>query len=257
MSGREDSVSRCLPFRVGVSLLLAWTLGACSTGPVRPAPSDADVTVFFVGTSLTSTHALPGTVAQIAAADGSSWRTSSLTAPNHSLEDLWRAGAADAVREAGADVVVLQQGPSSLPENAEHLRRWAIRYAEVIRDSGGRPALLMVWPSRDRWHALDDVRASYAGAAEAVDGLFVPAGSVWGQLLEHDPATPLTEADGFHPAPLGTYAAALTTYGILAAVEPAELPCPALSGVDGDRLAAVCDAVRENLAVDAVSARRR
>lgn len=36
-----------------------------------------------------------------------------------------------------------------------------------------------VWPDATRSHAFDAVRDSYLGAAQAVDGLFLPAGDVW------------------------------------------------------------------------------
>lgn len=249
------------PWRRGelrrVSTLLVAAVAACSLGPSAPpgpGPSDADVKVLFVGNSLTSTNDLPGLVAEIAAADGAEWLARQRTAPGHSLEDHWHSGAEESVRTAEADFVVLQQGPSSLPQNAEHLARWSAIYAPVIREAGGRPALFMVWPSRRRWHALDAVRASYEGAAESVDGVLAPAGSVWGRLLERDPSLPLTLSDGFHPSRLGTFAAALTIYGSLAEIEPAELPCPELSGT-GDQRARLCEAVREELGATAVPAR--
>lgn len=240
-----------------VSALLVAAVAACSLGPSEPTgpgPSDADVQILFVGNSLTYTNDLPGMVVEIAAADGAEWLARQRTAPSYSLEDHWHAGAEAAVRAAGADFVVLQQGPSSLPRNAEHLARWSATYAPVIREAGGRPALFMVWPPRRRWHALDAVRASYEGAAESADGLLAPAGSVWGRLLEEDPALPLTLSDGFHPSRLGTYAAALTIYGSLAEIEPAGLPCPELAGTE-DQRARLCEAVREELGAAAVPAR--
>ncbi len=226
-------------------------VAACSLAPAGPAPSGADVDVLLVGNSLTSTNDLPAMVADIASADGATWLVRGRTAANFSLEDHWNAGAADAIRSTAADFVVLQQGPSSLPQNAQHLAYWSSQFASVIREAGGRPVLFMVWPSRERWDALEAVRASYAGAAEEVDGLFAPAGSVWGRLLEADPAMPLTLSDGFHPSRLGTFAAALTIYGTLTGKDPGRLPCPGLAGTEEQR-AAVCEAVRQELRASAV-----
>lgn len=106
--------------------------------------------------------------------------------------------------------MILQQGPSSLPESREHLVFWSGRLAEAIRAAGGRPALLMVWPPSPHPEAFDDVRDSYAAAAKAVDGLFIPAGETWREVWKRDPALALYGPDGFHPSQLGSLAAALT-----------------------------------------------
>jgi hypothetical protein len=70
----------------------------------------------------------------------------------------------------------------------------------------------MVWPSLDRIDFFDDVRISYQMAADAVDGVFMPAGSAWVAAWEMQPVLPLYAADGFHPSALGTYLTALVLY---------------------------------------------
>lgn len=247
--------SRSYPFRRGAAVLAGLLLGgyvACSSGPTVTAPDPgADLRVLFVGNSLTSTHDLPAMVRGIADADGTDLAYAAVVAPNFSLEDHWRDGVADVIRDVRADVVVLQQGPSSLPRNQEHLRTWTERYAPVVTESGGRVALYMVWPGRDRLHALDAVRDAYQGAAEAVGGLFAPAGETWRSVLESSAPIRLYGPDGFHPTRTGAFAAALTIYGTLAG-EQEDLPCPALSALD-DELTdpdrdVVCGAARETLA---------
>ena len=42
-------------------------------------------------------------------------------------------------------------------------------------------------------------------------GVF-PAGQAWVSALSHDPSLPIYGTDGYHPAPLGTYLAALVVY---------------------------------------------
>jgi hypothetical protein len=96
--------------------------------------------------------------------------------------------------------------------------------AGVIRETGGEPALLMVWPSRAREHAFDDVRASYREAARAVDALFIPAGEAWRDAWSMDPGLVLWGGDGFHPSPLGTTLAALTVARVLLDQDLRELP---------------------------------
>ena len=48
------------------------------------------------------------------------------------LEDHWAEGSAlEALRAGGWDAVVLQQGPSSLPESGANLTEWAARWADA------------------------------------------------------------------------------------------------------------------------------
>lgn len=222
-------------FRTG-GILFAAALGVagvgCSgqaTGPV----TGADLRVLFVGNSLTASNDLPGMVAEIAAHDGKEVAYATVVRAGYSLEDHWHHGLDDAIREAAADHVVLQQGPSSLPQNQEHLRFWTERIATVVEASGGRPVLFMVWPSRARTFAFDAVRSSYRNAAAAVDGLFSPAGEVWRSVWAASDGIELYGPDGFHPDRAGTFAAALTLYGTLTDDDGAPLPCPDLPELDG------------------------
>ena len=97
-----------------------------------------------------------------------------------SLEDHWNAGRVPAEIATGEwDAVVMQQGPSALPESQVNLREWAERLAELAREHGTRPALLTVWPEGYRVNALGDVIASYANAAKAAGAELYPAGLAW------------------------------------------------------------------------------
>jgi len=97
----------------------------------------AAIAVLFIGNSLTSANDLPHLVQQIARAAGVSMTVASVTKPNFSLEDHWNDGEAlDSIAKGGWDAVVLQQGPSSLPESQAHLLEWTGRFAEKIRAAG-------------------------------------------------------------------------------------------------------------------------
>ena len=113
------------------------------------------------------------------------------------------------------NVVIMQQGPSALPESQVDLRLWAGRFADEARAVGTRPALLTVWPENYRRAALSDVIVSYRSAAEAAGAQLFPAGEAWHAAWDCNARLPLDGPDGFHPSPLGTYAAALVVYGRL------------------------------------------
>lgn len=178
--------------------------------------------------------------------------------PNYSLEDHWNSGIAAVIQQRRADVVILQQGPSSLPENQIYLRTWTERLAVPIREAGGLPALLMVWPPSDRIDAFDAVRDAYRNAAEAVDGLFLPAGEAWRAAWRLDPQLGLYGPDGFHPGLLGSFTAALTTYAVVFGERVSDLPLEGVEvarGLDPAAVAIVLEAVDETVGGTPTSSR--
>ena len=207
-------------------LVISAILG-CTSHPVQvdedPLP-DAEMRVLFIGNSLTYTNNLPAMVQTIAEAAGHTMVFGVEAAPNLSLEDHWLDGVERTIHAVKADVVIMQQGPSSLPQNQEHLRFWAGRLSEAIRTAGGQPALFMVWPEAYRPGAFSAVYESYLGAAEAVEGLFMPAGLAWVHTWNQDPEIQLYGADGFHPSYLGSAVAALTIFRVLFDEDVSTLP---------------------------------
>jgi hypothetical protein len=179
------------------------------------APS-SELRVLFVGNSLTETNDLPARVAALAAATGRKLEYRTITFGGYNLEDHWHRGdAREALATRNWDVVVMQQGPSALPESQVDLRRWAIRWADEARAAGTRPALMTVWPESYRRSALGQVIASYRRAAQAAHAELLPGGLAWEWTWVCDRRIPLYGSDGFHPSPLGTQTAALVVYGRL------------------------------------------
>lgn len=228
----------------GGAACLPDVTGVGTDGPSELDPT-ADLTVLYIGNSLTASNDLPGLTRAVAAAAGRTISHAVRTAPDVSLEDHWNAGAANLIGSLGADVVVLQQGPSSLPASQQHLRQWAAQLAEPIRAAGGTPALLMVWPDVTRQFAFDDVSASYRGAAEAVDGIFIPAGDAWRAVWRRDPGAALYGSDGFHPSRLGSLVAALTTYAALFDADVRALPHSLAPDVPAEQFTMILEAVNE------------
>lgn len=215
--------------RPAVCVLTAALLlsgGGCGGSAEAPAPERQPLRVLFVGNSLTAANDLPAAVAAIADEAGRRPLQVQMVAPGGvSLQEHWTAtGAREALASGRWDAVVLQQGPSSLPESRAHLRRWARRWAEEIRAHGARPALLSVWPEEERLSALGAVGESYADAAAAARAELLPAGDAWAAVWRRDPELELYGSDGFHPSGLGTRLAALVVYAGLTGASPATLP---------------------------------
>jgi hypothetical protein len=170
----------------------------------------------FLGSSLTYANDMPFLVQALAQSVGETLDVAVVGRGGASLEDHWNKGEARTrIREGRWDFVVLQQGPSSLPESRANLREFTKRFAEPIRKIGARPALYMVWPSADRLAFFDEVRTSYERAAEDVNGMLLPAGEAWQAVWRRDPNVTLFRRDGVHPSPIGSFTVALSIFGML------------------------------------------
>ncbi|HEY0512069.1 MAG TPA: SGNH/GDSL hydrolase family protein [Thermoanaerobaculia bacterium] len=199
------------------------TSPAAEDGPPEAAGNGRHV--LFIGNSLTYGHDLPLIVQALARAAGEDFHAESVTYGGFSLDDQWSAGTAlRAIASRRWNHVVLQHGPSTLPESRVELRRSAQRFAPRIRKADARPALYMVWPEHERFAYFDAVRDSYSLAAADIDGTFIPAGEAWRAAWRRDPDAPLYGYDGFHPSVAGAYAAALSIYGMLCGRAPQGLP---------------------------------
>lgn len=195
--------------RVLAPLLLAACLGSS-----EPNPSVDELHILFIGNSLTAVNDLPDVVRRLGrAVDGKAPVVGAVTRGGFSLEDHWNRGEAQQVIAGDRwDLVVLQQGPSALPESRELLVEYAKKFDEEIRKVGGRPALYMVWPEAERAADWDDVTESYRTAAQEVNGVLFPVGESFRAALRHYTGLMLFASDGFHPSIEGTYLAALVIY---------------------------------------------
>lgn len=212
-----------------ILLLVVWALSACA-----PSPSDvyAQRRILFVGNSLTFYNDLPRTVQAIADAAGENLHVAMSAEPNLALIDHLN-GQSDALSRLRAsrwDFVVLQQGPSTTAVNRDSLILWTKQFKPHIDEARAQPALFMVWPGQNTLQLMNEVRISYQEAARAVDGLFLPAGEAWRMALEENPSLALYGADGFHPADLGSYLAALVIYARITGVDPRTLPATVFAG---------------------------
>jgi hypothetical protein len=198
-----------------VVAVVAFAAIAHGQQSAKPSPR-----VLFIGNSLTRANNLPGMVAAMTAAVGQPLECESVTFDGYSLEDHWNRGAGTAggssvetarhaIARGGWSFVVLQQGPSALPESRVLLIDYARRFDAEIRRVGARPALYMVWPATARRFDFDGVKTSYEAAAKAIGGLFLPAGEAWRRAWQIDSRLALYEPDGLHPTASGTYLAAL------------------------------------------------
>ena len=219
-------------FSVTLCLRGAYVLGAALLLLAQPSPTR----ILFVGNSLTYSNDLPSMVCAMARSTGKQVTCESVAKPDYGLEEHWNERDARQAIARGWDIVVLQQGPSSLPESRRLLINYTRRFDAEIKKAGARTALFMVWPSLARRGDFPGVSQSYAAAANDVSGLLLPAGDAWRAAWAVDPKLPLYGPDGFHPSEAGTYLSALVIYEQLFEAPPPALPVPAGAQTSADLL---------------------
>jgi len=240
--------------RLAAAYLSILALGCGSApSPVAGGAPGGGARVLFIGNSLTEWNGLPTMVRTLARQAGEPLSVDAVTFGGFSLEDHWNEGSARrAIARGGWRYVVLQQGPSSLPESRENLLLWAGRFNQEIRRAGARPALYSVWPDITRTSFFDDVSESYRQAAASTDGLLLPAGEAWRAAWRREPGLGLYASDDFHPSARGTYLAALVICAQVLGRSPVGL-ATALRQQDGTMPAFIPTAAETTLMQDAAA----
>lgn len=183
------------------------------TGNPQPDSSRQQLKLLFIGNSLTYTNDLPGMVKSIAELDGKNIHVQTIALPNYSLEDHWNEGnAAAAIENDSYDFVIMQQGPSAMPESQSLLLQYARKFSELCKEKKAVPVLFTVWPSRSRSFDHDNVISSYANAARQTGSLLSPAGLAWKKAWAINPSMALYGPDQFHPGLDGSLLSAMTIY---------------------------------------------
>ena len=207
-------------------------LNVAAPGTITQLPAGGHH-ILFIGNSLTYTNDLPGTVSELARSVGDTLRTASVALPNFAVIDhaLGLSNAVDVIKSQKWEYVILQQGPTTTAVNRDTLIIATRALDPIVKSAGGRTAQMMSWPNSNALNLFPLVRASSLAAATSVDGgVFIPAGEAWRAALEQDPTVPLYSADGYHPAPLGTYLAALVIYERVTGHDARLLPGVAVVG---------------------------
>src|SRR5688572_5273989 len=109
--------------------------------------------VLIIGNSLTAANDLPGMIEAVAAAARPAIviECATIALPNYGLEEHWKDGRAlEAIRRGGWTHVILQQGPTSLPESRRVLIEFTRKFAPHVRAQGAVLLLYGVWPEAGR-----------------------------------------------------------------------------------------------------------
>lgn len=194
--------------------------------PILPGPPPAaggGMRLLFVGNSLTYTHNVPQLVQQLAVAAGKQEPVVMMRAgPNLGLEDHWRTGTVQRdLREGRYDVMIVQQGPSTLAASGQDLLQWVVTLASEAATHKTRVGVYAVAaPANGNF---EGGITNYRRAADSAKTGFYPVSQAWQEALRLDPSLPLYGPDGFHPSPHGALLAAMVITGVIFDVDPAKM----------------------------------
>ncbi|MCK7592378.1 hypothetical protein [Pseudomarimonas salicorniae] len=188
---------------------MRWMLLTCLAISSTSAPAEP-LRMLFIGNSYTYTHNLPEVFRRVAAAQDRAVVVSAVTIPGAAIEDHFSTGNLPDALEGQWDWVVMQQGPSSLPQNRVHLVLWTAEVARHLDPSRTRIVMFSVWPALEHAHTWANAETSYAQAASKSGGCLLPAAAAWRLALAENPGLPLYSEDRLHPSREGTLLTAIT-----------------------------------------------
>lgn len=210
------------------------------------------LSVLFVGNSYTYAHEMPEMVEAIAALNGVDLAATMVASGGYFLADHVADGtAATELVRGDYDVVVLQE-QSIAPAITEMLANDTVPAAmaldAVADEAGTRVVWFQTWGRRDGLaaagytsfgHMQQALSAGYTQIATATGAEVAPVGESWQQIISSGVPIELFDADGSHPSPAGSFAAAVEiTETILGA--PVVL-VPTIDGVGLDTARAIAE----------------
>lgn len=198
--------------------------------------------ILFIGNSYTSRNNLPGLIAGLAGARGTSVDHRLISAGGASLRQHLNAGTALAAIADGAyDVVVLQEQSTLPAKNAKRMHESVRDFHAAIEAAGARTALYMTWARRNAPEAQQAITTAYASIAAEVGATLAPVGMVWERFLRTHDQPLLHDADNSHPALAGSYLAACVFLIALLDEDPVGIDVP-VKGLDPETAALLREA---------------
>ncbi len=196
-------------------LFLLISIWSCSKEEVSGEPRDG-IRILFVGNSLTYTNDIPALVKELGKLDAVSIDYKTIAGGDYGLDDhLTDGNVQKEIKKGKYDFVVVQQGPSALPESQANLMAAVQKYKALCDEAKTKLAVYMVWPSKGRLFDLDNVIFSYSNAGKKNNAMICAAGLAWKKTWANDPSISLYGPDGFHPDLSGSLLSAMVIYGTL------------------------------------------
>jgi hypothetical protein len=180
--------------------------------------ADSPLRVLFLGNSYTYVNDLPGRVQQLADARGElrPLAPRMIAAGGATLQDHWHNQQVHhALQHEPWDYVVLQEQSLRPLDQPDMMHHYAQQLHQSIIAGGAASIVYLTWARRDQPELQAGLSAAYRQCAARLGAIVAPVGPAWQIVARERPDLALYEADGSHPAPIGSYLAACLFYTIL------------------------------------------
>ena len=189
--------------------LLLFFMSSLCLGYGQADSSDRDVSILFVGNSLTYYNNLPKLVKKEGKRKGIRLKTKMIAYPNYALIDHLNTNEVEEALETGAyDYLIVQQGPSSRDVSKKILFQAGEKLSKLCDKNQTKLCFFMVWPDLDYYQTFDASIKNYREVALLYDAILCPVGEVWKAHFEATNNFDYYGADDFHPSLKGSQAAA-------------------------------------------------
>lgn len=123
------------------------------------------------------------------------------------------------------DVVLLQENSAGATSKKRlpYFEKYAAAEADVIREAGSTPLLVMTWPKKDRPGDIGKLADNTIRIANLAKMRVVPVGLAFMEAIRAKPALEMYMPDKSHPSAAGTYLYGAVLYSTLFHRSPADI----------------------------------
>lgn len=190
-------------------LILPITLFLCFAFNIEGQSNTEIHNILFIGNNYTTTNNLPALIKTKAKYSGYKIETEVVAIPNYSIANHWKKGEIQKlIKSKKYTIVIIQQGPSSLPKSKSILIEYGKKINEICQENNTLLAYFMVWPSLDNYDTFDNVIKNYELAAKTNNAILLPVGKVWKEYFDTSKKYDYYSSDNFHPSIKGSKVAA-------------------------------------------------
>lgn len=192
-----------------VFLLLLSSLVVNSQEKPAEVASDDQLSILFIGNSLTYANDLPALVRKEAKTRGIKINTEMVAFANYAIEDHWNDGNVQKlITSKKYQYVILQQGPSSQTPGRNMLIESGKEFSALREANETKLCFFMVWPALKYYQTFDGVIQNYSDAASINNALLLPVGLYWKRYFDRTKDFSYYSPDRFHPSVKGSKVAA-------------------------------------------------
>ncbi|SEB84294.1 hypothetical protein SAMN04489761_1929 [Tenacibaculum sp. MAR_2009_124] len=185
-------------------LLFISTYGFSQTTENNPNEKK-EISVLFIGNSLTYYNNLPKLVKRAANQSKVKMFVEMVAYPNYAIIDHWNGGKVQRlISSKKFDFVIIQQGPSSRANGRKMLIDTGKKFKDLCMKNNSKLCYFMVWPSRHHFQSFDNVIKNYSEAAKINDAILLPVGKEWKEYFDDFNKFNYYGKDGFHPSLKGS-----------------------------------------------------